>query len=266
MIGALQMASRDFIARWREGHRTASSNTRRLEAWLALMLCLSILVVAVYGDELMARAAKNVPPVVYAFFSDITRLGESGWIFASCGFAIIGALALRQRGFGPRVDAMLGLFAGRAFFLLATNAVAGLLSVLIKMLFGRARPRLIDIVGPFHFDMLSLKSSVLSFPSGHSVTAFASATALAFMAPRLGRWLLLLAVLIGLSRVITGAHYPSDVIAGAALGAATSFILRRAFAARHIVFTRRRDGHIEPRGMGLISSAFAGVIGMGVKT
>lgn len=265
MISSLHIASRDFIARWKAGSRTASANTRRVEAWLALMLCLSILLVAVYGDEWMARAAKNVSPVVYALFADITRLGESGWIFASSGAAIIIALALRQRGWGRRVDAMLGLFAGRAFFVLATNAVAGLLSVLVKMLFGRARPRLLDIVGPFHFDMLSWKSSVLSFPSGHSVTAFASATALACVAPRLGKWLLLLAVLVALSRVITGAHYPSDVIAGAALGAATTFMLRRAFAARHIVFSRRRDGRILARGIGLISSALAGVIGTGVK-
>jgi undecaprenyl-diphosphatase len=96
------------------------------------------------------------------------------------------------------------------------------------------------------------------------VTVFATATALAFMAPRLGSWLFVLAVLIAASRVITGAHYPSDVIAGAALGFATVIVMRRAFAARQIVFRSRESG-IEARGAGLITTAFVGVIGFGVK-
>ena len=264
MIGALQFASRDFITRWKGPQRPAPARRRRLEAGFALLLCASIFWIAVFGDETIARAMKGVSPALYDFFSVITRLGESGWIFAASAFVLVAALVLRHRGFGLRIDAMLGLLAGRAFFLLAVNAVSGLASLAIKMLFGRARPRLIDMVGPFHFDMFSWKSSVLSFPSGHSVTAFASATALAFMAPRLGKWLLVLAVLIALSRVVTGAHYPSDVMAGAALGAASAFLLRRAFAARHIVFAWRADA-IVARGAGLMSSALSGVSGSGVK-
>lgn len=264
MIAVLKLASRDFIARWTRERRTFAQNTRRLEAGVALFLCLSILVVAIYGDEAVARAMKTIAPPIYDFFANVTRLGESDWIFASCAASILLALAARHRGFGTRVDAMLGLFAGRAFFILSVNAVAGILSLAIKMFFGRARPRLLDMVGPFHFDMFSWKSALLSFPSGHTVTAFATVTAMAFFGPRLGAWLFLLAVLIGASRVITGAHYPADVIAGAALGAATSIFLRRAFAARHIVFAYRA-GVIEPRGPGLISSALAGVIGSGVK-
>ena len=77
-------------------------------------------------------------------------------------------------------------------------------------------------------------------------------------------WVLLLAVLIAISRVIVGAHFPSDVIAGAALGMACTFLLRRAFAARHIVFTRR-GSLIEARGAGLVSSAWSGVFRTGVK-
>lgn len=264
MIGSLRIASRDFIYRWKRAHRFHERNTRRMEAGIALALCLTIVSVAVYGDEAIARSVKLIARPFYDFFATITRLGESGWIFATCTVCIVGALSLRHRGWGKRIDVMLGLFAGRAFFVLSVNAVAGLLSIAFKMFFGRARPRLLDMVGPFHFDMFSWKSSVLSFPSGHSVTAFATVTALAFMAPRLGSWLFVLAVLIAASRVITGAHYPSDVIAGAALGFATVIVMRRAFAARQIVFRSRKSG-IEARGAGLISTAFAGVIGLGVK-
>ena len=58
-----------------------------------------------------------------------------------------------------------------------------------------------------------------SFPAGHAATAFAGAVLLSVLAPRLAPAFLLLATLIGLSRIYDGVHYPTDVLAGAALGA-----------------------------------------------
>jgi undecaprenyl-diphosphatase len=65
-----------------------------------------------------------------------------------------------------------------------------------------------------------------SFPSGHTLTAFAGATMLALWVPRYRAPLLALASLIALSRLYNGVHYPSDVVAGAALGVATALLLR----------------------------------------
>ena len=121
-------------------------------------------------------------------------------------------------------------------------AVSGLASQALKHLFGRARPSLIDLVGPFHFDLLALKSTYASMPSGHSVSAFAMAVALGWMAPRLRLPLLILATLVAISRVVISAHYPSDVIAGAALGAASAIMLRRAFALRGLAFAWTPEG------------------------
>ena len=58
-----------------------------------------------------------------------------------------------------------------------------------------------------------------SFPAGHAATAFAGAVLLSLLTPRLAPAFLLLATLVGLSRIYDGVHYPTDVLAGAALGA-----------------------------------------------
>ena len=57
-----------------------------------------------------------------------------------------------------------------------------------------------------------------SFPSGHTMNAFAIATVLALRFPALSPGLLLLATSVGASRVVLGLHFASDVWAGAALG------------------------------------------------
>ncbi|MDB5641319.1 MAG: phosphatase family protein [Hyphomicrobiales bacterium] len=250
-LAPLRHASRDFLAHWKIAERRSTIEGRRFEAMIAMLVCVSIVATALLGDASITEAMRSVSPGLKAVFLQITKLGDSGWIFAlSIGVFVIALLA-RLRGLGARMDAALGLLAGRAFFIFAVNAVSGILSLVVKMIFGRARPRLYESFGAFHFDMFSVKSSVLSFPSGHAVTAFATATALAFMAPRAGKALVVIAILVGVSRVVTGAHFPSDVIAGMALGVATVVFMRRAFAARRIVFRARAAG-VELRGAGLV--------------
>lgn len=58
-----------------------------------------------------------------------------------------------------------------------------------------------------------------SFPSGHTLHAVMAAVAVGTLVPSLATAFVLLAVLLGLSRVALGVHYPSDVLAGAVLGA-----------------------------------------------
>ena len=63
-----------------------------------------------------------------------------------------------------------------------------------------------------------------SLPSGHAASAAAFAVGVGLESPALGMALALLAGLVGLSRVATGAHYPGDVVAGFGLGAAISVL------------------------------------------
>jgi undecaprenyl-diphosphatase len=66
-----------------------------------------------------------------------------------------------------------------------------------------------------------------SFPSDHAVGAFALAVPFLLARHRLGPWLLGMSVLLGLSRIVAGTHYPSDVIAGAFLGFSTAWFVWR---------------------------------------
>jgi membrane-associated phospholipid phosphatase len=73
-----------------------------------------------------------------------------------------------------------------------------------------------------------------SFPSGHTCLAFATAMALAIFIPRWRVAFLVIAACVGLERVLEDAHYMSDVVAGAGLGALaailTRFLYERAFS------------------------------------
>jgi undecaprenyl-diphosphatase len=67
-----------------------------------------------------------------------------------------------------------------------------------------------------------------SFPSGHSASAFAFATAVGAEIPPLGLPLRMLAATVAYSRVHGGAHYPADVVAGSLIGGAAAAFVARA--------------------------------------
>ena len=63
-----------------------------------------------------------------------------------------------------------------------------------------------------------------SFPSGHTTSAFAGATALSFFFPRWTAGFVLLAAAIAYSRLYVGVHFPLDVAGGIVIGVATSLL------------------------------------------
>lgn len=94
----------------------------------------------------------------------------------------------------------------------ATGPAAVVVNYGVKLVIGRERPILED------HPPLARAPSKLSFPSAHSTSSMAAATALGRVDPRTRVPLYALATAICIGRPYLGMHYPSDVIAGAAFG------------------------------------------------
>ena len=115
----------------------------------------------------------------------------------------------------------------------AATLTTSLLVSPLKEWFDRARPPQAE---PGEIHALVALPENASFPSGHAATAFAAATAVAILCPRLRPVALAIAVGVALSRVYLRVHFPLDVLAGAALGAAVGAL----FAAAAMAVLRRR--------------------------
>jgi undecaprenyl-diphosphatase len=107
---------------------------------------------------------------------------------------------------------------------LSAAAVGLLANQVIAQLWHRPRPYqdhplgILPLLSPSHDP---------SFPSDHATAAFAIAFGILFVARRTGWLFLAWAVLIGVSRVLAGMHYPTDVIAGAVVGLGSGFFTAR---------------------------------------
>jgi undecaprenyl-diphosphatase len=111
-------------------------------------------------------------------------------------------------------------------------AVSAGAAALLALGVGQLLSRLVDRPRPFtaHPHLVRLftpHAADPGFPSDHATGAFAIAFAVWFHDRRWGTVLIALAVVLSVGRVAIGVHYPSDVIAGAALGAAAALVVAR---------------------------------------
>lgn len=133
------------------------------------------------------------------------------------------------------VAAGMGLAGGRARRaavrgVLAVAGASALSNAVLKPVFPRRRPPAGTPEFTVRRGLPAPRSS--SFPSGHSASAAAFATAVALEYPAAGVALAPLAAAVAYSRVHTGVHWPSDIAVGAGVGAAVALATRRWWAVR----------------------------------
>lgn len=158
---------------------------------------------------------------------DVSALGSATVVSLICG-TVLGYLTLIRK---------------RAAALLVLAAIAGgaILNNVLKSTFERPRP---DFIEP----LASVSSA--SFPSGHAtfsaITYLTLAALIARTTPQLRQRLyaiaiaLLLTILVGITRVLLGVHYPTDVLAGWCVGAAWSLLCWS------VMLRLQQQGQVEP--------------------
>jgi undecaprenyl-diphosphatase len=102
--------------------------------------------------------------------------------------------------------------------------VSALVALGLGQLIGKALPRPRPYLS-HTVNQLIPPSLDTSFPSDHAILGFAVAVMVWRYNRRAGAALLVLATVMAIARVFVGAHYPADVLGGAALGAVTSVVL-----------------------------------------
>lgn len=194
-------------------------------------------------DAGATRAAQRLPVWLLDLFNFVTDFGKGAWVLWPLGLVYL-ALAALPLPTTPMLRAVLAAVMVRAGFLFAAIGLTGLFSSLIKNIIGRARPGVGGVVDPFLFDPFHWAPSFASLPSGHGTTAFAALAAFGTLFPRARTAFLIYGIIIAMSRVAIGAHYVSDVLAGAVFGIVGVMVVRRWFAALHLGFSIGPDGHI----------------------
>lgn len=135
----------------------------------------------------------------------ITCLGDAGWFWILITAILLFFKKYRKIGLTSFAALLIGFF--------ITN-------LLLKNMVMRIRPY--EIVEGLSF--IGKKPSDFSFPSGHSTCSMASSVVLFLYLPKkYGSVVLVLGILICLSRLYVGVHYPTDVLAGAVIGIFAAF-------------------------------------------
>jgi undecaprenyl-diphosphatase len=158
------------------------------------------------GDHRLMRRVNRWPaPKWLRLWMIAATRGGDGWLWYAMGLVV--ATAGGSERYRALLAAALAAGVGIALFLK------------LKRTFGRKRPCALEP----HCWATLLPPDQFSFPSGHTITAFAVALSLGAFYPAMFAGLFFCAVSVALSRILLGMHFLSDVIAGALLGTILGF-------------------------------------------
>ena len=119
-----------------------------------------------------------------------------------------------------------------AFFIFCSVFGTGVAVKLLKTVIGRARPIFFEALNMTGFFPPSTEWAFNSMPSGHTAVSFAGLVMIGLLAPKY-KWLTWsLAIVIGVSRVCAGAHWPTDILLGAFVGMVFADFAKSAICSR----------------------------------
>jgi membrane-associated phospholipid phosphatase len=205
---------------------------RRLIATAVTLACLGGLALSIDVDVARWCKTGHLPKELLRFLNFSEVFGHG----LGVGTLLVAAAVLDPSLAGRRVMPRLGrlpLSPDWARMVAATFAGGIMANVIKELAVDRVRPRAADLTaaasafatfGNTLATHVASHADVNSFPSGHSATAAGLAAALAWKYPRGTGLFAVLAASAAAQRVATSAHYPSDVLFGAALGLACAAI------------------------------------------
>jgi membrane-associated phospholipid phosphatase len=245
----LALVGRSFTALLRSPqHSRRAEAARRLarHSFLIAVLAGVAIVALMYGFDateiglMPARGTSALWPVRI-----LTDFGKDGTVLAllALGLCAVALVATGRRGIARARWLSFGIRLQFVFFAVLTPLLLG---ELIKWIAGRGRPFVGGKANAFNFVPFDGTEAHASFPSAHSITAFALAFAVAAVWPRARPAMIVYALAIAASRLVLLAHHPSDVVAGAVIGVVGAMAVRYWFAARRLAFTILNDGRIVP--------------------
>jgi lipid A 4'-phosphatase len=224
IIGAIERLEKNPAGKW--------------VLWVAAFVLAQFFTI-VWADPPVADFFHDDGGPLQPFFQDVQWFGLGYPYLVVTGLAFA---ALRWGGEWERLRPRAAAMRQVAYipgFIFVSVAVSGVVADFLKVVVARTRPKLLFANGAYDFTWFGFRADHWSFPSGHATTAAALMTALWCLWPR-PLWLYVTATaLVAASRVITGQHFLSDVIAGVAIG----IVVTRLIA---LWLLPRRDGAARP--------------------
>ncbi|MHC1549496.1 phosphatase PAP2 family protein [Phyllobacterium sp. K27] len=190
-------------------------------------------------DEYLSRMFTS-PDSDLRYLRLITDIGLSKWYVIPAFIIIVCLIAIDWQHLPLPRRKRLHLVYTQASYAFWAICLAGMCTAISKFLIGRARPPFIDTLGTGHFSPFAGSDDLASFPSGHSTTMGAVGAILALWFPRWRVPIILATMFIAFTRIIAQAHYPTDTVAGYAIGFLIAITLARFLARRGAVFLCKR--------------------------
>jgi undecaprenyl-diphosphatase len=210
-----------------------------------VLACVAVLATMLLIDGWSVANVRRLPEAPVEALNRFTDFGWSGYFLWPLGLLMIALGACDSPALPRFTRGVLAAWGVRIGFLFTAIAAPSLFVAISKRLVGRARP-LVEGNDVWAYHHFSWHVEYASLPSGHATTAFAALVAIGVMVPPARALLWVYAVLIALSRVVITAHHPSDVVAGAIVGAVGALWVRNWFAARRLGFLVGSDGAVRP--------------------